>query len=250
MKAFVLAAGKGERLRPITDALPKCMVPVQGVPILGIWLELCRRHEIYDILVNTHAHADLVKSYLRDRCKDLRVCVTEEKTLLGSAGTLRANRTWISQEREFWVFYGDILTNTNITRMLKFHRKQKQIATIGVCEVSNPTQCGIATVDKHHVVRGFVEKPVTPPGNLAFAGVLIATPAIFDVIQDRIPLDIGFDVLSKLVGRMAAYPIADYLVDIGTPANYQYAELTWPGLGGGLAATHPKCTPVARRWRV
>jgi mannose-1-phosphate guanylyltransferase len=230
MKAFLLAAGRGERLRPLTDAVPKCMVPIQSVPLLAIWLELCRRHEIYDVLVNTHSHADLVRSYLGDHSNDLRVQITEEKTLLGSAGTLRANHGWTCSERDFWVFYGDVLTNTNITRMLEFHRKQRQIVTIGVYEVSNPSRCGIVTVDSDHLVRGFVEKPSNPSGNLAFSGILIATPAIFDVIPDRIPADIGFDVLPKLVGRMAAYPIDDYLVDIGTPANYRRAQLTWPGL--------------------
>jgi mannose-1-phosphate guanylyltransferase len=114
--------------------------------------------------------------------------------------------------------------------MLEFHRKQKQIATLGVYEVSNPRRCGIVTVDRNHLVREFVEKPPNPSGNLAFSGILIATPAIFDVIPDRIPADIGFDVLPKLVGRMAAYPIDDYLVDVGTPANYAHAQLTWPGL--------------------
>jgi len=230
MKAFLLAAGKGERLRPLTETLPKCMVPIQGVPLLTIWLELCRRHEIYDVLVNTHSHTDLVKSYLGNRQTDLRVQITEEKTLLGSAGTLRTNRAWACSEREFCVFYGDVLTNTNITRILEFHRKHKQVATLGVYEAAYPSRCGIVTVDSSHIVRGFVEKPQIPSGNLAFSGILIATPAIFDVIPDQVPADIGFDLLPKLVGSMAAYRIADYLVDIGTPATYERAQLTWPGL--------------------
>ena len=229
MKAFLLAAGKGERLRPLTDLLPKCMVSIQNVPLLAIWLELCRRHGIGEILVNTYAHADLVKSYLGNYRTDVRILITEEKTLLGSAGTLRANQRWASSERDFCVFYGDVLTNTNIPRMLEFHRKHKQIATIGVYEVPDPRRCGIVTVDRDHIARGFTEKPANPSGNLAFSGILIATPALFEVIPDRIPADIGFDVLPQLAGRMAAYPIAEYLVDIGTPASYRRAQVTWPG---------------------
>jgi len=80
------------------------------------------------------------------------------------------------------------------------------------------------------VVQEFVEKPANPSGDLAFSGILVATPAIFDVIPDHIPADIACDLLPKLVGKMAAYPISDYLVDIGTPASYQYAQATWPGL--------------------
>ena len=101
---------------------------------------------------------------------------------------------------------------------------------MGVNRVANPHQCGIVTVDREGVVQEFVEKPANPSGDLAFSGILLATPAIFDVIPTRIPADIGFDVLPNLVGRMAAYPISDYLVDIGTPASYRYAQGTWPGL--------------------
>src|SRR6266566_4064460 len=86
MKAFILAAGKGERLRPLTDKIPKCLVPIQSVPILGIWLELCRRHNVDEVLVNTHSHEDSVKSYLRDHSHGVRVQNAEEGTLLGSAG--------------------------------------------------------------------------------------------------------------------------------------------------------------------
>ncbi len=92
MKAFILAAGKGERLRPLTDTIPKCLLSIQSVPILGIWLELCRRHGIDEVLVNTHSHADSVKSYLRDHRHGVKVHIAEEGTLLGSAGTLKSRR--------------------------------------------------------------------------------------------------------------------------------------------------------------
>jgi len=231
MKAFILAAGKGERLRPLTDAIPKCLLSIQSIPILGIWLELCRRHGVDEVLVNTHSHAGSVKSYLRDHHHGVKVHIAEEGILLGSAGTLLAHRRWIGSERDFWILYGDVLTNTNITSMLEFHRRRKQIATLGVNEVADPHQCGIVIVDREGIVQEFVEKPTNPSSNLAFSGILVATPAIFDVIPDRIPADIAFDLLPKLVGKMAAYPISDYLVDIGTPASYQYAQATWPGLG-------------------
>jgi mannose-1-phosphate guanylyltransferase len=230
MKAFILAAGKGERLRPLTDTIPKCLLSIQGVPILGIWLELCRRHGIDEVLINTHSHANSVKSYLEHHCQGVRLHIAEEGTLLGSAGTVLAHRLWVNPESDFWIFYGDVLTNSNLTEMLKFHRRHKQVATIGVNRVANPHHCGIVTVDKEGFVHEFIEKPAHPSSDLAFSGILLATPAIFDVIPTRIPADIGFDVLPNLVGRMVAYPISDYLLDIGTPASYQHAQGTWPGL--------------------
>jgi|SRR5271156_1812444 len=229
MKAFLLAAGLGTRLKPLTDRLPKCLLPIRGVPLLGIWLDLCRQSGINEVLINTHSHPAAVKQYVQQNCHGLEIRVTEEKVLLGSAGTLLRNREWTASDTEFWVLYGDVLTNTNLARMGEFQRERKQLATIGVYEVSNPTQCGIVTVDRDGIVRDFVEKPSNPSSNLAFAGLLLATPAVFDFVSDQIPSDIGFHVLPKLIGRMAAYPIRDYLVDIGTPERYGDVQRTWPG---------------------
>ena len=230
MKGFLLAAGNGERLRPLTNHIPKCLVPIRGVPLLAIWLEMCRQHGIAEVLINTHSHAEAITDYLENSESVPKMHLSHENLLLGSAGTLLANRRWTDKENDFWIFYGDVLTNINLTRMLEFHRQKKQIATMGVYKVSNPTQCGIVTIDQNCTVQAFEEKPRNPSGNLAFAGILIATPVIFDLIPNVLPVDIGFHLLPKLVGQMAAYPISEYLVDIGTPTNYDYAQLTWPGL--------------------
>src|SRR5258708_37325631 len=95
MKAFILAAGNGERLRPLTDTIPKCLLPIQGVPLLEIWLELCCRHGIGEVLVNTHSHAKAGRNVVRQRRDGLKGHLVQEETLLGSAGTLLANRRWI-----------------------------------------------------------------------------------------------------------------------------------------------------------
>lgn len=241
MKAFILAAGKGERLRPLTDTIPKCLLSIQGAPILGIWLDLCCQHGIDEVLVNTHSHAGSVKRYLEHHRWGVRLHIAEEETLLGSAGTVLTHRLWIGPDREFWIFYSDVLTNTNLSAMLEFHRRSKQVVTLGVNRVPDPRQCGIVTVDHEGIVQEFVEKPANPSGDLAFSGILLATPAIFDVIPKRIPADIGFDVLPKLIGRMAAYPICNYLVDVGTPASYRYAQGTWPGFASSSVVAPSAC---------
>jgi NDP-sugar pyrophosphorylase family protein len=143
---------------------------------------------------------------------------------------LRANYEWVAKEREFFVLYGDVLTNVDLTELLEFHREREVAATIGLYEVTNPSQCGIVTVDQDGMVRDFVEKPAKPASNLAFTGVFIASPAIFEAIPQQAPADIGFDVLPKLIGRMAAYKVTDFLVDIGTAEKYERVQTTWPGL--------------------
>ncbi len=230
MKAFLLAGGLGTRLRPLTDSTPKCLLPIRGIPILQIWLTLCRQSGIEEVLINVHSHADLVRRFIEEYKDGLRIRFFEEPVLLGSAGTILANRDWVKKESSFWVFYADVLTTTNLTQILDFHNSHGQIATIGVYEVRNPSRCGIVQVDHAGIVKDFVEKPKVPVGNLAFSGLMLATPALLDVIPDISPVDLGFHVLPKIVGRMAAYRIPDFLIDVGTLETYETAQESWPGL--------------------
>lgn len=230
LKAFLLAAGRGTRLRPLTERIPKCLVPIRGVPMLEIWLEVCRRAGIDEVLINLHAHADVVREALRDKETGVVVHVSEEATLLGSAGTLVANRNWVAGESSFWVLYADVLTAADLGKMVTFHSGCESIATIGLYQVTDPSRCGVVSFDNNFVVRDFVEKPSNPTSNWAFSGLMIATPEVLNNIPDRVPVDLGFDVLPRLVGRMRAYPITDYLLDIGTMENYQAAQNSWPGV--------------------
>jgi mannose-1-phosphate guanylyltransferase len=230
MKAFLLAGGLGTRLRPLTDDTPKCLLPVQGTPMLQIWFALCREYGVDEVLINLHSHGGVVRRFIEHHCDGLKVCLFEETSLLGSAGTILANREWIKRENAFWIFYADVLTTANLDRMLAFHNRKDQLGTIGVYEVADPSRCGIVQVDECGIVRDFVEKPKAPVSRLAFSGLMLATPAIVDLIPEVSPVDLGFHVLPLLVGRMAAYQIQEFLIDIGTLETYRKAQETWPGL--------------------
>jgi mannose-1-phosphate guanylyltransferase len=230
MKAFLLAAGLGTRLRPLTDTTPKCLLPVRGVPMLSIWLDLCYRHGIGEVLINTHAHGEQVRGYLIAHRNGVKTRVVDEPVLLGSAGTVVANREWVAGERCFWILYADVLTNANLGGMMRFHQERRQLATLGGYEVPDPERCGIMQLDSEGLVQRFVEKPETPVGRLAFSGLMIADAAVLGEIPGSRPADLGFDVLPRLGGKMAAWSISDYLLDIGTIENYKLAQKTWPGL--------------------
>jgi mannose-1-phosphate guanylyltransferase len=115
--------------------------------------------------------------------------------------------------------------------MLAFHRARNSQVTLGTYQVPDPTQCGVVTADREGIVRAFVEKPARPENNWAFSGVMIASPKTLDSIPSQRPADIGFHLLPRLIGQMAAYPVSEYLLDIGTLSNYKRAQSTWPGLG-------------------
>ena len=237
MKAFLLAAGHGTRLRPLTNSIPKCLVPIAGVPMLQIWLAICRRYGIDEILINLHAHADAVRSAVAHFQSGIKVHVSEEAVLLGSAGTVRAHRDWVEAETCFWILYADVLTNADLRQMLDAHLTRPLAATIGLYRVGDPSRCGIVSFDDHFLVHEFVEKPENPKSNWAFSGLLLATQELIDAIPPKTPADLGFDVLPNLVGRMLAYPVSNYLMDIGTLETYQLAQATWPGLSWQTAET-------------
>jgi NDP-sugar pyrophosphorylase family protein len=113
--------------------------------------------------------------------------------------------------------------------MLRVHQDRRPSATIGAYSVPDPGRCGILEIGADNQVLDFVEKPSHPRSNLAFSGILLGTRQLLDAIPDKYPVDIGFDVLPRLVGSMIAFPISSYLIDIGTMENYQRAQATWPG---------------------
>jgi mannose-1-phosphate guanylyltransferase len=229
-KAFLLAAGHGTRLRPLTDATPKCLLPIRGMPMLQIWLDHCHRLGIEEVVINLHSHAGTVRSFLdRNKSSDVRVRISDEPVLLGSAGTIRANKQWVAAEEAFWVFYADVLTDADLGNMFRLHEQLGPAATIGVYRVPDPTRCGIVQLDAASWVTEFIEKPKVPVGNLAFSGVILGGTEFLHALPARTPSDIGFDVLPKLVGRLAAYQINDYLIDIGTMENYRSAQENWRG---------------------
>lgn len=229
MKAFILAAGNGTRLRPLTDSVPKCLLPIQGMPLLQIWLENCRAGKISDVLVNVHSHAAKVREFVGRHSSPVQVHIAEEPQLLGSAGTLAENRNFVAGEEAFFILYGDVLTNVSLAAMLDFHLQKRMPATLGIYQVPDPGRCGIVSADHDSVVRSFVEKPSSPESHWAFSGIMIASPEILDLVPAERPVDIGFHLLPLLIGRMMAYPIPEYLLDIGTLANYREAQSSWPG---------------------
>ncbi|HLW52699.1 MAG TPA: nucleotidyltransferase family protein [Candidatus Angelobacter sp.] len=231
MKAFLLAAGKGERLRPLTEDVPKCLLPIQGTPLLALWLENCRRAGINEVLINAHAHAAMVRDFVSRQERRISITVAEEAVLLGSAGTLAMNRAFVENEETFYVLYADVLSNVTLPDMLAAHEETQSLATLGVYQVPDPQRCGVITFDSERIVRSFVEKPAQPKSKWAFSGIMIARPEIIDLVPPQRPADIGFHLLPQLVGGMAAYPMDGFLMDIGTPENYQAAQSLWPGFG-------------------
>lgn len=230
MKAFLLAAGKGSRLRPLTDDIPKCLVPIRGRPLLKIWLEHLGRHGVEEVLINTHHHARQVEDFVQAFNGQLRIRLEYEPVLLGSGGTLWRYRDFVKTEEAFWVIYGDNLSLVNLHEMHAYHSAHEGLLTIGLFQTETPRACGVALMNEAGRVVEFEEKPALPKGNLANAGIYLVRKEIFrEVLWDcPTPLDFGYQILPQLVGKMYGHVIYDYHLDIGTPENYQRAQEECP----------------------
>ena len=226
MKAFLLAAGVGSRLRPLTDTIPKCMVPIDGRPMLDIWLDSLDRAGVDEVLVNLHYLPHEVRRYLDGRDGPPSVRAFLEPELLGSAGTMVANRAWVAADEMFLACYADNLTDFDLRTLVQTHRERGVLATLTVFHSERPSAGGVVEVDGSGMVVGFAEKPVNPVSDLVNAGMYAFHPDVLDEIGDP-PCDIGYDLLPRLVGRAAAIPVDGYLRDIGTLEGYERAQQEW-----------------------
>lgn len=237
MKAFLLAAGLGTRLRPLTDTVPKCLVPVNGRPLLAYWMTLLRRHGIDEVVINVHHLPEPVRAFAATVTTP-RLTVFHEPALLGSAGTVRANRAWVADGAPFLVAYADDLTNADLTALAEVHRRHRPILTMGLFETAEPTRCGIAELDgEAHdaAIRSFEEKPAIPRSNLANAGIYMTDARIVDRIPDGVA-DFGHHVLPHLVGEMRGHLLRGELIDVGTWSSYERAQTAAGRLGLDPAA--------------
>lgn len=230
MKAYLLAAGLGSRLRPLTDTTAKCLVPICGHPLLEWWAKLFIENGVDEVLINTHYLAEQVHNYIEEynsRNTGLRFVESYEEELIGSGGTIYTNRDFVKGEEDFLICYADNLTDVHLDELVAFHREKKAPLTMALFHTSVPKQCGIAALDDTGLVTEFVEKPENPKSDLANGGIYVASQEAFDYFPDAHFSDVGKDVLPKLVGKMYGWEIPQYLIDIGTPETYERAQREW-----------------------
>ena len=160
MRALLLAAGLGTRLRPLTETVPKCLVPIHGKPLLDYWFDLLfGSGKIERVLVNTSYLADMVATHVEDSAWCNHIDLAHENELLGTGGTVLANRDWF-QDEAFIVAHGDNLTDFDVTAFIERHHQRPKGSEITMMtfETDAPETCGIIECDEQGMVIGFHEK--------------------------------------------------------------------------------------------
>lgn len=226
VRALLLAGGLGTRLRPITDTVPKCLVPVGGRPMLDYWIDALERAGVDEALVNTHHLPDPVRRHIDQVNTTRNVTLSEafEPELLGSAGTVTANRAWADGVDQILVIYADNLSDMDLGALGAFHASHPDPMTMALFHTPYPEKCGIAELDAQNRVTAFVEKPAQPKSDLANAGIYVLDADAWREIADMGAFDFGFDVIPAFVGRMRGYRHAGYHRDIGTHESLAQAE--------------------------
>lgn len=229
MKALILAAGEGQRLRPLTLDRPKPMLPIGGRPLLDYLITWLRHHGIDKIAINLHYRPEVICTYFGDGSRlGVQLTYSYEPDLLGSAGAAKRLESFFDER--LLVIYGDVLTDLDLTSLIDQHRHHGGLATLAVHRVPDPHRCGIVDVDERGRIRRFIEKP--PAGatasNLANAGLYVLERASLEQVPTNQPYDFGHDLFPRLVAQgqpLYAVELPGYILDIGSHERYAQAEL-------------------------
>ncbi|MCU7834957.1 MAG: nucleotidyltransferase family protein [gamma proteobacterium symbiont of Taylorina sp.] len=226
MKALLLSAGFGTRLRPLTETIPKCLVPIAGKPLLAYWLELLMDAGITEILINTHYLSEQVESFIECSPFKDKVTLVYEAELLHTGGTLLKNSSFFDNT-PFLVIHADNFSHCNFRQFIQAHikRPDETIATMMTFNTSYPKECGVIKKNKQGIMTGFFEKIDHPPSHIANGAVYVFEPEIFDLLlkEEKNIIDLSTDIIPKLIGKMFTFHNNQCHIDIGTMKNYQLA---------------------------
>ncbi|MBI2710384.1 MAG: NDP-sugar synthase [Actinobacteria bacterium] len=252
MRAVVLVGGFGTRLRPLTASRPKQMLPIVHRPMLEHVLEHLATHAVDEAVLSMGYRPDVFRdAYPSGRHAGVRLHYAVEDEPLDTAGAIRFAALDAGIDERFVVVNGDVLTDLDVTRLVRFHAERGAEATIALHRVEDPSAFGVVPTDADGRVRAFVEKP--PPGeaptDLINAGTYVLESSVIDRIPAARPVSMERATFPALVadGRLFAMPGDTYWIDAGTPAKYIEAQLdlVHGRRGGCWRGVHPDAKVAA-----
>ncbi len=225
MKAFVLAAGFGTRLRPLTDHTPKPLIPVLNVPTIFYTFFLLKEAGITDIICNTHYHADALRHFVESSSlQGLDITFSEEKEILGTGGGLKKCERLIGQS-DFLLVNSDIITDIDFETLIRFHRNSGRPGTLVLHETPEAASIGYVGVEDS-LVKDFRDLRGTGlVSSLIYTGTAVLGPEIFRYLETGFSsiVDTGFTGLIDN-GGLGCFTHEGIWCDIGTFQNYRKAN--------------------------
>lgn len=229
MRALLLAAGVGSRLKPYTNFWPKCLMPVHGRPLLEYWLSDLFAADIEHVYVNTHHHADVVKAFLSRSCFSKRVSVIDEAELSGTAGTIRE----LAQESygsKLLVAHADNWIDFDLSKLIRHHLEkqnsnQSYLMTMLTFYCDNPSNAGVVQSDDEGRLTAFFEKINDPPGNIANGAVYIIEKEIIQwIVETPAIIDFSTEVIPRFIDHIGVLHNNGIHRDIGSIESLMLAQ--------------------------
>lgn len=244
MRAMVLAAGVGSRLDPLTSLLPKPIVPVANIPVMGHILGLLARNGFTDAVANLHYLPEKLEEYFNGNKANsygVNVELRRELELSGDAGGVRYCRDFLEGDT-FVVLMGDLLSDVDLKEIIAAHKAKKAIATIALKKVEDVTQFGVAVLDDQGFIKGFQEKPSPQEAksDLASTGIYVLEPEVFKHMPETGTYFFGrqlFPHLLELGLPVLGHQVGCYWSDVGTLE--QYCNANFDVLTGVLECDMP-----------
>jgi NDP-sugar pyrophosphorylase family protein len=246
MKAMVLAAGQGTRLHPLTERIPKALVPVAGRPMIEYSLLLLKRYGIHDIIINLHHLGDQIESYLGDgRQLGLQISYSKEPELLDTGGGLLKAKPFF-QGGPFIAINTDVLIDLSLSELIEFHTKKGAAATLVLRPDPLADQYGSMEIDSDGRIHRFLQARIAstlsvPTTKLMFTGVQVLEPRVFDYMEseDRVrKFSTTKDTYPRMLlhqAKLFGFRFDGFWQDVGTASRIKEAE---ESLAGGRATLH------------
>ena len=224
---ILLAAGKGTRLKPLTDEWPKCLMPIGSKPLLEHWLEALKELNLSKTLVNLHYLAPIVIEFLsREKFNGWAEWILEEE-LLGTAGTIKKNKDFIGNDT-LLLIHADNWSLCKLDGFIDFHENHRPKhcpITMMTFETKSPETCGIVELNAENIVMHFHEKVSNPPGNNANAAIYLIEQEVVDWIDSHPEKkDFSTEVIPHFLGKIATWNNDNIHRDIGTPHDLELAQ--------------------------
>lgn len=243
MKAVVLVGGEGTRLRPLTETIPKPLVPLVDRPSLDHVLDHLARHGVREVVLSSSYLEETFHAFIEARHGDPRITWITETEPLGTGGAI-VNALGVVGDEPFLALNGDILTDLDLTAMVAFHRERGAVATIALTRVEDARPYGLVATEADGRVLEFREKPAEPVPGAINAGTYVLEPAALRGFPTGVPISIEREIFPKLIADglpVYGFVSAAYWLDLGTPAQYlrAHADLLAGRVAGAPAYPAP-----------
>jgi len=225
MKAVILCAGYGTRLKELTSNTPKPMLTICGRPLLEYIILHLKNHGISEIAINLHFNSQMIEQYFSDGSKfGVTIKYSYEKKLLGTAGALLPLKEWLGEE-SFIVQYGDILTNQNFHPMIEQHKKEQAVATLLLHRKQGSNS--FIEIDNKRKITKFIERPKTPIKQLGWvnSALQILNPKFINIIEKNGAIDLPKDIYAHQyqTHKIMGFPLTGFRVAIDSKERYHQA---------------------------